>query len=59
MPRLSGEVRPVIPSSAPMSYRLDNEVYTLDGWNTDKHVPMVICLGGIALAAYLLLKKSK
>lgn len=29
--RASGQVQPYIPSSAPLSYRLSNEVYSLDG----------------------------
>lgn len=31
MPRLSGQVTPTIPSTAPESYRLSHEVYSLDG----------------------------
>ena len=31
MPRMTGEVKPYIPSTAPLSYRLSNEVYALDG----------------------------
>jgi hypothetical protein len=31
MPRLTGQVQPYIPASAPLSYRLSEEVYALDG----------------------------
>ncbi len=29
--RYSGQVKPVVPATAPLSYRLSNEVYALDG----------------------------
>ncbi len=31
MSRFTGQVQPYIPSSAPLSYRLSEEVYALDG----------------------------
>lgn len=68
--RYGGEVEPVIPNSAPLSYRLSNEVYSLDGTfyesmgaiTTDPFIqalsnPVVKIAGGLA-AAYHGYKRS-
>ncbi len=68
--RLSGQVRPTIPRSAPLNYRLSNEVYALDGMGnscrcgTGDIPPMggttklLIALGVLAVIGSVFIKKG-
>jgi hypothetical protein len=69
--RFSGQVRPYIPPTAPLSYRLSNEVYSLDGLGAcscknglgDDKIALSSPLGllaliGVGLTIYFVARKS-
>lgn len=54
--RYAGETNPRVPASAPLSYRLSEEVYALDGFSEGTNIALL--LGGAAILALVLMRRK-